>query len=232
MVVDQKVTDYIRTSLSQGKSKEEIYQELLTQGWSVEVIQKKFNLLGSKEESEDTHKRTIQIIVTIGAILIGVGIFSFIAANWREMTKSLKVSIIFISMLASYTSGWYLKEKLSLVKTGEALIFLGSIIYGAGIFLVAQMFNIRANWPDGFILWMLGCIAMALAIESFLLFYLAMPLGVIALIGHPFGIFTTFGGGNPFLLTSSFLLLAATVSAFITGMAVRKKIPPEIKEFY
>lgn len=231
-MIEQKVFDYIKTSLSQGKSKEEIYQKLLTQGWSVEVIQKEFNLLGSREESEDTHQRTVRIIVVIGAILIGAGIFSFIAANWREMTKSLKVSIIFISMLASYASGWHLKENLSLVKTGEALIFLGSIIYGAGIFLVAQMFNIRANWPDGFILWMLGSIAMALAIESFLLFYLAISLGVVALIGHPFGILTAFSGGDPFLLTSSLLLLVATMSVFITGMAVRKKIPPEIKEFY
>jgi uncharacterized membrane protein len=231
-MVNQKVFDYIRTSFAQGKSKEEIYQELLTQGWSIEVIQKNFNLLESEEESEDTHQRTVRIVVTSGAILIGAGIFSFIAANWQEMAKSLKVSIIFVSMLASYTSGWYLKENLNLARTGEALIFLGSIIYGAGIFLVAQMFNIRANWPDGFILWMLGTIVMALARESFLLFYLAIPLGGIALIGYPFGILRAFGGGDPFLLTSSFLLLVASVSVFITGMAVRKKIPPEIKEFY
>ncbi len=230
-MIDQKVVDYIKTSLAQGKTKEELYKELLNQGWTIEVIQENFNAIGAEQEKEDTSKKTIRIIVTIAALLVGAGIFSFIAANWVEMTRPIKIAIILISMIITYSAGWYLKEKLGSLKTGEALILLGSIIYGAGIFLVAQMFNIRANWPDGFILWMIGTIAMAFAVESYLLFYLAIPLGIIAIIGHPFGIFTGFGY-NSFLLTSSFLLLIATIITFATGWIVRKKMPPELKEFY
>lgn len=230
-MIDQNVVEYIKASLSQGKTKEELYKELLTQGWTIEVIQENFNALNAEEEKEDLSKKTIKIIVTIGAVLISAGIFSFIAANWQGMTRPVKIGIILVSMLVSYGAGWYLKENLKLPKTGEALILLGSIIYGAGIFLVAQMFNIRANWPDGFILWMIGTIAMAFAIESYPLFYLAIPLGIVALAGHPFGIFTG-PGYNSFLLTSSFLLLASTIITFITGWIIRKKIPPELKEFY
>ncbi|OGY45716.1 MAG: hypothetical protein A3J65_02170 [Candidatus Buchananbacteria bacterium RIFCSPHIGHO2_02_FULL_45_11b] len=230
-MIDQNVVEYIKTSLSQGKTKEELYKELMAQGWTIEAIHENFNALNTEEEKEDLSKKTIKIIVTIGAVLISAGIFSFIAANWQGMTRPVKLSIILVSMLVSYGAGWYLKEKLELPKTGEALILLGSIIYGAGIFLVAQMFNIRANWPDGFILWMIGTIAMAFAIESYPLFYLAIPLGIVALTGHPFGIFTG-SGDNSFLLTSSFLLLASTIITFITGWIVRKKIPPEFKEFY
>jgi len=228
---DQKLIDYIKNSLAQGKSKEEIYKELLTQGWSVDVIQKGFNAIISKEEKEDTSKRTIRIIVTIGAILIGAGIFSFIAANWQEMPKPVKIFIILAAMLISYTAGWYLKEKMNLSKTGEALILLGVIIYGAGIFLVAQMFHIRANWPDGFILWMIGAITVGYVIESYLLFYLSILLGITAIVGHPFEIFHTIGY-DPFLLTSSFLLLAATIITFFIGWAMRKKIPSDLRDFY
>jgi uncharacterized membrane protein len=230
-MADQKLSEYVKTSLAQGKPKEEIYKELLGQGWTIEVIQGSFNSIGTEQEKEDTSKKTVRIIVTIGAVLVGAGIFSFIAANWLEMTKPIKIGIILISMIVSYGAGWYLKEKSELQKTGDALILLGSIIYGAGIFLVAQMFNIRANWPDGFILWMIGTIAMAFTVESYPLFYLAISLGIIALIGHPFGIFTGFGY-NSFLLTSSFLLLIATIITFATGWIVRKKIPAELKEFY
>ncbi|MFH1427579.1 MAG: DUF2157 domain-containing protein [Patescibacteria group bacterium] len=230
-MADPKLIEYVKTSLAQGKPKEEIYKELLEQGWTIEVIQESFNALTTEEEKEDTQKRTIRIIVTIGALLVGAGIFSFIAANWQEMTRPIKIGIILVSMLVSYGTGWYLKEKSGLVKTGEALILLGAIIYGAGIFLVAQMFNIRANWPDGFILWMIGTTAMAFAVQSYPLFYLAIPLGIVAIVGHPFGIFTGFGY-NQFLLTSSFLLLAATIVTFVAGWAIRKKIPPELKEFY
>ena len=162
-MIDQNVVEYIKTSLSQGKTKEELYKELMAQGWTIEAIHENFNALNTEEEKEDLSKKTIKIIVTIGAVLISAGIFSFIAANWQGMTRPVKLSIILVSMLVSYGAGWYLKEKLELPKTGEALILLGSIIYGAGIFLVAQMFNIRANWPDGFILWMIGTIAMRLS---------------------------------------------------------------------
>ncbi|OHA13552.1 MAG: hypothetical protein A2909_01140 [Candidatus Tagabacteria bacterium RIFCSPLOWO2_01_FULL_39_11] len=232
-MIDKKIIEYIKSFLSQGKSKEDIYKELLNQGWTVDNIQGSFDYIGAGKEKdgEETHKRTIRIIVAIGAILVGAGVFSFVAANWQEMTKSARVAVIVASMLISYSAGWYLKEKLNLPKTGGALILLGSIIYGAGIFLVAQMFNIRANWPDGFILWMIGVIIMAYAADLFSLFYLAIPLGVVSLAGHPFEIFASFMRG-PFLLTSSFLLLAAAIITFATGLFVRKKIPRELKEFY
>ena len=228
---DPKLVEYLKNALAQGRSKEDIYKELLGKGWTIEVIQEILHSIGTEQQKEDTSKKTIRIILTIGVVLVGAGIFSFIAANWIEMTKPIKIGIILISMMASYGAGWYVKEKLNLQKTGEAFILLGSIIYGAGIFLVAQMFNIRSNWPDGFILWMMGTIAMAFAVESYPLFYLAIPLGAVALIGHPFGIFTAFGY-DPFLLTSSFLLLAATIITFSAGWIVRKNIPAEFKEFY
>ncbi len=229
---NQKLAEYIQLSLTRRKSKEEIYKELLGQGLGIDAIQDAFNQVVTKEEKEDTQKRIIRIIVTIGAVLVGMGIFSFIAANWQEMTKVIKVSMIVIAMIASYTGGWFLREKWHYEKTGEALLLLGTIIYGAGIFLVAQMFHTRGNWPDGFILWMIGTIVMAFAAESFSLFYLAIPVGIAAIAGHPFGIFGTFGGYNPFLLTSSFLLLIATIVTFIAGWLVKKRLPPELKEFY
>jgi uncharacterized membrane protein len=238
-MIDQRVIDYIKTSLSQGKTKEELYKELLESGWTIEIIQENFNAINSDAEQEKMSKKkkmylkeTISIIVTIGAILVGAGIFSFIAANWQEMSKSAKIGIILISMLASYGIGWYLKEKLNLEKIGSALFLLGSIIYGAGIFLVAQMFHMRANWPDGFILWMIGTIAVAFALESFPHFYLAIVLGIIAIIGHPIEIFTGIFGYRAFLLTSSFLLLIATIVTFIAGWVIRKKALSEFKEFY
>lgn len=237
----KELITYIQISLKQGLSKEEIYLETLKQGWKVEQIEKAFNPTTSPQaepkhvepkHKEQTQKRVIQIIITIAVILIGAGIFSFIAANWQEMDKPLKIFIIVIAMLGSYIGGWFLKEKYSYHKTGEALILLGSLIYGAGIFLVAQMFHIRANWPDGFILWMIGTIGLAWVVESFPLYLLGVVLGIVAIVGHPFAIFQGFSGHNPFLLTSSFLLLMAAIITFITGWLIKKRLPKELKEFY
>lgn len=228
-MIDQQIVEYIKNSLALGKTKEDLYRDLLGQGLTIEAIQENFNAINAEQTKEDHSKRTINIIVTIGAVLIGAGIFSFIAANWQSMPNVVKVGIILSAMFFAYGAGWFMKEKYGFQKTGDALILLGAIIYGAGIFLVAQMFNIRANWPDGFILWMIGAIAMGFAIESYPLLYLSIPLGIFAVVGHPLSIFNSFGP-DAFLLTSSFLLLAATIITFISGWAIRKRMPPELKE--
>ena len=229
---DPKTIEYIRASLANGRTKEDLYKEFLGLGLSLEVIEQSFlEAVTANEAKEDTQKRTVRIVLTIAVLLIGAGIFSFIAANWQVMGKPLKLMVIIGSMLTSYIAGWYIKTNKQMEKTGMALILLGAIIYGSGIFLVAQMFNIRANWPDGFILWMFGVLALAYALDSYGLYYLAIPLGIISIIGHPFGMFDAFAH-NPFLLTSSILLLVATIVCFFVGWSVRRKVPPEFNDYY
>jgi uncharacterized membrane protein len=228
---DRERAEFISTSLAEGKADEEIYTILLGRGAKVSQIQDGFAAAGTLALAEDTQQKTVRIILTVAAVLIGAGIFSFIASNWQVMTPAVKISSILLSMVSSYAFGWYFRSKPGFSGTGNALIFLGSLIYGAGIFLVAQIYHIRANWPDGFILWMLGVQVMAYAIHSYGLFWMAVPLGVIALAGHPFIIFSSLGY-SPFLLTSSLLLLAATISTFLTGLYFKKRLPQQLAEYY
>lgn len=228
----QKISTDLSSLIASGKTREEVYIELITMGYKVDEIQEAYGSAKSEKDGEDAQKRTIKIIVTISAILVGAGIFSFIAANWQEMGKFIKIAVILFFMLAFYAAGWYLKEKKDYPKTGNALILLGLITYGAGIFLVAQIFHIRSNWPDGFILWMFGAIAISFVLEMTSLLYFAGILGIISVIGHPFGIFDNFAVYNPFLLTSTFLLIAATAVTFISGWMIRKKLPEDIKNIY
>jgi len=71
---DQKLADYIKNSLARGKSKDEVYKELLNQGWSSDVIQENLDAVVSEGKKGDTPRRIIWIIVTIAAILVGAGI--------------------------------------------------------------------------------------------------------------------------------------------------------------
>jgi uncharacterized membrane protein len=132
-------------------------------------------------------------------------------------------------MLVVYGIGWLLGERLKFVKTGNALILLGAIIYGAGIFLIGQIFHTRSNWPDGFILWMLGVLPLAFAVRFLPLFGLALVVGLIGLGAHPFGIFDAMGY-NPFLLSSSFLLLAAAAACLCAGFFIRKRMSAGLEE--
>lgn len=209
----------------EGKSKEEIYQHLLAKGWKVDAIEEGFHRIKVTRGKGDIQKRTTYIVLCFGALLFGAGIFSFIAANWEEMAKGTKVGIITFSMVIIYIVAWLLDEKWHYKRTGQALFLLGSIFYGAGIFLVAQIFNIRANWPDGFMLWMIGALAMAFALDAFNLFYLALAVGLVAIVGQPWIIGGAEFGHDPFLLTSSLLLLTTTAATFLGAFAIRKRIP-------
>ena len=229
---DQNLINLAKASLERGETKEQVYQQLLGQGHSVQDIADALEMARGGGERAETQKRTVSIVVVIGAILVGAGIFSFIASNWDKMDKPVKLFIIVASMLVSYGAGWYLREKKDLPKTGMALILLGSIIYGAGIFLVAQMFNIRAKWPDGFILWMLGIMVLSFAVDNSAFLFFAAVLGIIAVFGHPFDIFDSFTGYNPLLLTSTTLLVLTSIICFATARYFRKKAPAGPEDIY
>jgi len=225
---DQNIIQTIQAAKLQGKTKEEIYKDLLIQGLSLENIEENYKASNEEQVQADSQKRTISIIVTIGAVLIGAGIFSFIASNWQTMPNGLKVSTIIFFMLVAYSLGWYLKEYKDAKKTGGALILLGSIIFGAGIFLIGQMFNIRTNWPDAFIIWMIGIICLAFAIESYSLLTFAGFLAFIAIFSHITGIFENFSGFG----ISTFLIIISTIITFGIAFIIQKKVPEEIKNIY
>ena len=229
--MDQNLSDFINTSIAQGASREDIFKVLLDHGYSVSSIQEGFDSIVKVEKEEDSQKRVVKIVLVVAALLIGAGIFSFVASNWDQMGKFAKIFLILFFMLASYSSGWFIAEEKGYQKTGAALYLLGLVIYGAGIFLIAQMFNIRTNWADGFLLWMLGVIGFYMAINSAQYLFLAIILGVISIIGEPFVLFDSFSG-DPFLLTSSFLLLASMITTFYVGNIIRKKILVEEQEYY
>jgi len=116
------------------------------------------------EEADETAGpgRLITTISMLGAVLVGAGIVLFIASNWAEVPRWGKLLMIFSSMLTCYGLGFYFGyEKKNYPTVGGALIFLGSIIFGAGIFLIAQIYHIFVHYPHLPLLWGLGILPLA-----------------------------------------------------------------------
>ena len=106
--------------------------------------------------------KLITTISILGSILIGIGAILFIASNWSLIPKWGKLLIIFSSMLTSYALGFYFRyEKVSYPKVGASLILLGSLIFGAGVFFIAQIYHITVHYPNGPLLWGLGILPLA-----------------------------------------------------------------------
>ncbi len=172
----------------------------------------------------DQHKKIVRVIVTTGAILLGVGVYYYLAIHWQDLPEALRIAIILLSMLAAYGSGWFLREKAGLPKIGTALILLGTVMYGAGIFLVGRMYNITGHFADGWALWSLGSLIMGGATGLYQLTYLGILLTLIAgsLYLEALSRHTT---DDPARLVAAVLVIALTiVTAFLT-VRLRRQLP-------
>ncbi len=212
----------IADALARGESKENIYRSLLESGVSVKEIERGFAAVKTQKPSGDSnHSRMITAIVIIGAVFVGIGIASLIAANWSTISPTTKVVIILCMMLSSYAGGWYLLEHTKATRSGAALILLGALIYGGGIFLVAQIFHIRAEWLDGMVLWIIGVIAIAIALQTIIpLFVLAMILALVTLCIHMPIVFEMSSVATDAI--SLPLLIALTISLYVTHLYIHR----------
>lgn len=113
---------------------------------------------------DDQWGRTL--FAVIGVVLIGLGVILVFAYNWAAMPRHSKLGVIFGAILVAHSLGWLLGRRPAVARIAESLHLLGTMLFGAGIWLVAQIYHIDAHYPDGFWLWGMGALAMAWALPS------------------------------------------------------------------
>ncbi len=125
-------------------------------------------------ESAGGRDRTVLIISILGSVLLGAGVILFFAANWPRIPATVKVASILVAIVGTYGTGYYLQfVRDDYPRIGHSLIFLGGLFYGAGIWLIAQIFHFASHYPNGFLLWGLGLLPVIWAASSRPMLYLA-----------------------------------------------------------
>lgn len=118
----------------------------------------------SKEKSSN---KIISIVSIIGSVLIGLGAITYIAANWGKMHDVIKTLIMVALTLASYYTGYmFAYEKKNYPRVGRSLMFLGALLFGSTIFLIAQIYNINANSHTLLLIWLIGVLPLVYALRS------------------------------------------------------------------
>lgn len=108
----------------------------------------------------------ILIFAGFGAVVIGLGVILLFAYNWDKMHKFAKLGVVFGAMAAAHGTGLYLRRRESLRGFAEAALLLGTMLFGAGIWLVAQIYHISAHYPNAFFVWAAGALLLAWALPS------------------------------------------------------------------
>ena len=124
--------------------------------------------------------RLVTIIEAIGALLIGIGVISLIAFNWQKISSFTKLIIIICVLILTHFGGFFLWQKRPrLQRAGLSLIFLANLLYGAGIWLIAQTYHIHSNFSTGIFLWALGIVPFVYILRSRLNYFLTVALFIL-----------------------------------------------------
>lgn len=125
-------------------------------------------LVDIKDEKRSVSSgKWITAISVIGAILLGLGAINLVASNWQTMPKIIKTLIMLGATFTAYISGYTLKyEKKTLPRVGSALIFLGGLLIGASLFLIAQIYHINANNHLLVLIWITANLPLVYAFQS------------------------------------------------------------------
>jgi len=135
----------------------------------------------------EASNRFIAILIGLGAVLLGLGAITFVAANWQVWSRSLKMVLLISTFIGVNATGFYLwrkpHAKTGLHRLGHGLLLLGALLLGANLGLMSQMFHQSGDLYELLLIWGLGVAVMAYSLRLTSLGVLSILLVAIA---YPF----------------------------------------------
>src|SRR6266540_3474118 len=105
-------------------------------------------------------------VYVLGAALVGSGIVSLVAWHWEAMSRGARLLVVLAAMLAAHGAAFTLDRLGRHPRLAHALAVLGTLVFGANIALVAQIFQMSGEWYGIFGAFAVGALGAGLALES------------------------------------------------------------------
>ncbi|HEY9764376.1 MAG TPA: DUF2157 domain-containing protein [Trichocoleus sp.] len=145
-----------------------------------ETLAQRYQFQGLEGEAKS---RFVMILMSLGGILLGLGVITYVAANWQGWPREFRTLLLLTLFLSVNAVGFYLWRRAPSQggqRLGHALLLLGALILGANMGLMSQMFHQSGNLYELYLVWSLGVLAMAYGLRL-------ASLGILALILMAFG---------------------------------------------
>lgn len=127
-------------------------------------------ILGLYESaSESTARRASSAVFTLmslATLLAAVAAILAMGFNWAAFSAPVKLSLVFGGMLGAYAVGFWLRYGRRFQRASEIAFLLGCLLYGIGIWQIAQIFHVQSHYPDGIWLWALGTLPIAMCLDT------------------------------------------------------------------
>ncbi|MGE0268959.1 MAG: DUF2157 domain-containing protein [Candidatus Omnitrophota bacterium] len=146
---------------------ERLISKWLEQGMIDQILADKMLMDITEDKKERSSNKLIVVLSTLGSLLLGIGAFLFMASNWMTLSSLAKVFLLIGGTAGSYYAGYVLKyEKANYPRVGNSLLFLGSLLFGASVFLIAQIYHVNANSHLLVLVWLAGIIPLVYAFSN------------------------------------------------------------------
>jgi uncharacterized membrane protein len=100
------------------------------------------------------------VVGIVGGLLIAAAFLAFIAANWMAIARPLRFAILLAGIAGAYAAA-ALFDRAERDHVADLSVGVGSIIFGAAIALVGQMYHLGDDFAGGVLLWASGALAAA-----------------------------------------------------------------------
>ncbi len=122
-----------------------------------------------------------------GALLLGVGVITWFAAHWMEISKIIKLVLIVLALAGSHVAHGFCMTRRTLPKLAEGMALLSVLFFGAAIMLIGQIYHIDAHFPDGIALWAVGGLLTAWLLGSHTAMLTSIALAALWTFNEQFG---------------------------------------------
>ncbi|MFN9660538.1 MAG: DUF2157 domain-containing protein [Cyanobacteriota bacterium] len=123
---------------------------------SIAVFEARHQVGGDHEPvSGATPGLLARLLLTLGAVLLAAGLLLFISAHWQGISPASRFGLVIAMVIGLHGLGvWAGRGAMPGLAT--ALHGVGTVAFGAGVYLTAQIFHLPVQWPPGLLLWSLG----------------------------------------------------------------------------
>ncbi len=114
---------------------------------------------------EQGGSRLPALLGLLGGLLIASSVAAFVAANWDEIPRLVKLGAILAAIAAAFAVAFRL-ERAGSPRGCDAAVTCGVLVFAAGLALVGQMYHLPADWPAGALLTATGALLAAFLMRS------------------------------------------------------------------
>jgi len=168
--ISQNMMDWLKGELHRWKSEGTISDTQL------DAIVSQYD---SQFDSDNKKTTAFYTLISAASVLAGAALLLLIGYNWEALNYIAKLGIIFGITMSFQGLTLVSRFRWENIALSEVFSFLSCICFGSGIWLIAQIFNLNAHYPDGFLWWALGSLPLAFLGQSSLLWFLVVTLEII-----------------------------------------------------